>query len=76
MFGFSAKDMGIDLDTSNTLIYIKDKGVVLNEATCIAYDKRTQKVIATRTKAKHIYGKTPKEIVDYEIGRASCRERV
>ena len=35
MFGFSAKDMGIDLGTSNTLIYIKDKGVVLNETTCI-----------------------------------------
>lgn len=63
MFGFSAKDMGIDLGTSNTLIYIKDKGVVLNEATCIAYDKRTQKVIATGTKAKHMYGKAPKEIV-------------
>ena len=63
MFGFSAKDMGIDLGTSNTLIYIKDKGVVLNEATCIAYDKRTQKVIATGTKAKHMYGKASKEIV-------------
>ena len=48
MFGFSAKDMGIDLGTSNTLIYIKDKGVVLNEATCITYDKRTQKVIEDR----------------------------
>lgn len=63
MFGFSAKDMGIDLGTSNTLIYIKDKGVVINEATCIAYDKRTQKVIATGTKAKAMFGKAPKDIV-------------
>ncbi len=64
MFGFSAsKDMGIDLGTANTLIYIKDKGVVLNEATCIAYDKRSQKIIATGTKAKAMYGKAPKEIV-------------
>ena len=64
MFGFSSsKDMGIDLGTANTLIYIKDKGVVLNEATCIAYDKRSQKIIATGTKAKAMYGKAPKEIV-------------
>ena len=45
----SAKDMGIDLGTANTLIYIKDKGVVLNEATVIAYDKRTARIIATGT---------------------------
>ena len=59
----SAKDMGIDLGTANTLIYIKDKGVVLNEATVIAYDKRTARIIATGTKAKAMLGKAPKEIV-------------
>lgn len=64
MFGITAsRDMGIDLGTANTLIYIKDKGIVLNEATCIAYDKRSQKIIATGTKAKAMYGKAPKEIV-------------
>lgn len=63
MLGFSSKDMGIDLGTANTLIYIKDKGMVLNEASCIAYDKRAGKVIATGSKAKAMYGKAPKDIV-------------
>ena len=55
--------MGIDLGTANTLIYIKDKGVVLNEATVIAYDKRTARIIATGTKAKAMLGKAPKDII-------------
>lgn len=63
MFGFSAKEMGIDLGTANTLIYIKDKGMVLNEASCIAYDKRNAEIIATGAKAKAMYGKAPKDIV-------------
>ncbi|MEG0156650.1 MAG: rod shape-determining protein [Anaerovoracaceae bacterium] len=63
VFSFSAKDMGIDLGTANTLIYIKDKGVVLNEASVIAYDKRNAEVIATGTKAKSMWGKAPKNIV-------------
>jgi rod shape-determining protein MreB len=63
VFGFSSKDMGIDLGTANTLIYIKDKGMVLNEASCIAYDKRSAKVIAIGSKAKAMYGKAPKDIV-------------
>ena len=63
MFGFLAKEMGIDLGTANTLIYIKDKGMVLNEASCIAYDKRNAEVIATGAKAKAMYGKAPKDIV-------------
>ena len=37
---FSAKDMGIDLGTANTLIYIKDSGIVLNEPSVIAKDNR------------------------------------
>ena len=63
MFGFSAKDMGIDLGTANTLIYIKDKGIVLNEPSVIAYDKRHARIIATGTSAKAMYGKAPQNIV-------------
>lgn len=63
MLGFSTKDMGIDLGTANTLIYVKDKGVVLNEASVIAYDKRNAEIIATGTKAKAMFGKAPKNIV-------------
>lgn len=63
MLGFSTKDMGIDLGTANTLIYVKDKGVVLNEASVIAYDKRNAEIIATGTRAKAMFGKAPKNIV-------------
>ena len=63
MFGFSSRDMGIDLGTANTLIYIKDKGIVVNEPSVIAYDKRTSKIIAIGTDAKAMYGKAPKNII-------------
>lgn len=59
----TGKDMGIDLGTANTLIYTKDDGVVLNEASVIAYDKRNQAIIATGTKAKAMIGKAPDNIV-------------
>jgi rod shape-determining protein MreB len=59
----TGKDMGIDLGTANTLIYTKENGVVLNEASVIAYDKRNQAIIATGTKAKAMIGKTPANIV-------------
>lgn len=59
----SNKDMGIDLGTANTLIYLRDKGIVLSEASVIAYDNVTQKVIATGNKAKDMIGKTPGNIV-------------
>jgi rod shape-determining protein MreB len=55
--------MGIDLGTANTLIYIKDKGIVVNEPSVIAYDKRTSKIIAIGSDAKAMYGKAPKNIV-------------
>lgn len=61
-FGFS-RDMGIDLGTANTLIYVKDKGIVLNEPSVIAYDKRTSKIIAIGSKAKSMFGKAPANIV-------------
>ena len=63
MFGFSSRDMGIDLGTANTLIYIKDKGIVVNEPSVIAYDKRTSKIIAIGSDAKAMYGKAPKNII-------------
>ena len=60
--GFSAKDLGIDLGTANTIIYNPEAGVILNEATAIAYDKYTGEIIATGTKAKAMYGKAPRNI--------------
>ena len=56
---FFTKDMGIDLGTANTLIYIKDQGIVLNEPTVIAVDNRNGNVVATGTPAKEMIGKAP-----------------
>lgn len=56
------KDMGIDLGTANTLIYIKNKGIVLNEPSVIAVDSYTKNVLATGREAKDMIGKAPDNI--------------
>ncbi|MDR1867723.1 MAG: rod shape-determining protein [Treponema sp.] len=63
MFGWQRTDIGIDLGTCNTLIYIMGKGIVLNEPSVVAVEKGTKKVIAVGTDAKHMLFKTPKNIV-------------
>ncbi|MBR1817029.1 MAG: rod shape-determining protein [Lachnospiraceae bacterium] len=55
-------DIGIDLGTCNTVIYIKDKGIVVNQPSVVAYEVKTKKIIAVGTKAKKMIGKTPEEI--------------
>lgn len=63
MFKFlTAKDMGIDLGTANTLIYIKDVGIVLNEPSVIAMDNRRDLTLAVGFDAKDMIGKTPSNI--------------
>lgn len=59
---FSAKDMGIDLGTANTLIYIKDNGIVLNEPSVIAMDHRRGVTLAVGFEAKDMIGKAPSNI--------------
>jgi rod shape-determining protein MreB and related proteins len=54
--------LGIDLGTANTLIYIKDKGVVLNEPSAIALNKKSGQILAVGTEAKEMLGKTPPNI--------------
>lgn len=55
-------DIGIDLGTSNTVIYIKDKGIVVNQPSVVAYEAKTKKIIAVGNKAKKMMGKTPEGI--------------
>ena len=55
-------DIAIDLGTANTLIYVKGKGIVYNEATAIAYDQRTNAVIAYGNTAFDMIGRTPPTI--------------
>lgn len=61
-FGFFTKDMGIDLGTANTLIYLKGKGIVLNEPSVIAVEALNGKLIATGFRAKEMVGKAPDNI--------------
>ena len=56
-------NIGIDLGTNTTLIYVKDKGVVLKEPTVVAFDKDLDKIVHIGEKAKVKLGRTPGNIV-------------
>ena len=58
-----SKDIGIDLGTANVLIYVKGKGIILNEPSVVAMDRKTEEVLAVGTKARKMMGRTPKHIV-------------
>ena len=57
-----AKDIGIDLGTANVLIYIKGKGIVLNEPSVVVVDTETKKVIAVGHEANNMLGRTPGKV--------------
>jgi len=57
------RDMGIDLGTANTLVYVKGKGIVLDEPSIVAIDKDTNKILAVGKEAKRMVGRTPGNIV-------------
>ena len=61
-FGMS-RDMGIDLGTANTLIYVKGKGIVLREPSVVAINSDVKKVMAIGNEAKDMIGRTPGNIV-------------
>lgn len=56
-------DIGIDLGTANTLVYVKGKGIVINEPSVVAINQKTGKVLAIGEGAKRMVGKTPAHIV-------------
>ena len=56
------KDIGIDLGTTNVLIYIKDEGIVLNEPSVIAIDTETKDVLAVGDEANKMLGRTPNKV--------------
>ena len=58
LFGMS-KDMGIDLGTANTLVYVKGKGIVLREPSVVAFNTHTNKPLAVGEEAKRMIGRTP-----------------
>src|SRR5919108_630166 len=63
LLGFFAKDLGIDLGTANTLVYVRDRGVLISEPSVVAIDKRSGKVLAVGAEAKKMVGRTPANIV-------------
>lgn len=58
-----SNDMGIDLGTANTLVYVKGQGIVLSEPSVVAVNASTGKVLAVGQEAKRMLGRTPGEIV-------------
>ena len=62
LFGLVSHDLGIDLGTANTLVFIKDKGIAIREPSVVARHKKTKKIIAIGSEAKKMIGKTPETI--------------
>lgn len=62
-FSLFSYDIGIDLGTANTLVFVKDKGIVIREPSMVARHKKTKQVVAIGTEAKKMHGKTPASIL-------------
>src|SRR6186713_3470522 len=63
LFSLFSNDMGIDLGTANTLVYVKGQGIVLREPSVVAIEKDTRNVLAIGAEAKRMLGKTPANII-------------
>jgi rod shape-determining protein MreB len=63
LLGLFSLDIGIDLGTANTLVYVRGKGIVLNEPSWVAVDKQRRQAYAFGAEAKEMVGKTPPNIV-------------
>src|SRR3989338_8396079 len=63
LFSLFSNDMGIDLGTANTLVYVKNHGIVLREPSVVAIDRETREVKAIGADAKRMLGRTPASII-------------
>ncbi|NPV85057.1 MAG: rod shape-determining protein [Anaerolineae bacterium] len=61
--GLFSLDIGIDLGTANTLVNVRGKGIVINEPSWVAIDKRTRKPLAIGAQAKEMVGRTPNNVI-------------
>lgn len=57
-----SKDIGIDLGTANVLVFVKGKGIVLNEPSVVAVDSKTSQIVAVGEEARKMIGRTPRHI--------------
>ncbi len=62
VFGWFSHDVGIDLGTANTVVYVRGKGIVIREPSVVARHKKTHEVLAIGAEAKRMVGKTPATI--------------
>lgn len=85
LFSFFSADLAIDLGTANTLIYMKGKGIVLNEPSIVAFDRNTKRIVALGNEAREMLGRTHRDIrtirpmrdgviADFEIAEGMLRE--
>ena len=63
IFNFLSNDIAIDLGTANTLVYVRNRGIVLDEPSVVAVKANTNQVLAAGKEAKKMLGKTPESIV-------------
>lgn len=63
IFGTFSQDLGIDLGTANTLVYVRDRGIVINEPSVVAVNMRTDQILAVGFEASKMVGRTPAHIV-------------
>lgn len=59
---FMSDDIGVDLGTANTLVYVRGKGIIINEPTVVALNQKTGQVVAIGHEAKRMLGRTPEHI--------------
>jgi len=83
--GIFSADLAIDLGTANTLIYLRGKGIVLNEPSIVAFDRTNKKIVAIGKEAQQMLGRTHRDIrtirpmkdgviADFEIAEGMIRE--
>ncbi len=63
ILGWFSNDLAIDLGTANTLVYLQGKGIVINEPSVVAIERRSGKVVAIGAEAKKMLGRTPGNII-------------
>ena len=63
VLGWFSNDLAIDLGTATTLVYVRGRGIVLNEPSVVAIERKTEKVLAVGTEAKKMLGRTPGNIL-------------
>ncbi|MFB3165764.1 rod shape-determining protein [Neobacillus sp. 179-C4.2 HS] len=87
MFGIGTRDLGIDLGTANTLVFVKGKGIVLREPSVVAMQTDTKSIVAVGNDAKNMIGRTPGNVVamrpmkdgviaDFEITAAMMKHHI